>query len=165
MQLKGSKTEANLAKAFAGEAQATLKYLFYAEKAQEEGCGIIAQTFEAFSRNEKEHAKIWFKYFKGILSNDENLQDAISGEHYEATEMYVDFAKVATEEGFKEIALLFDSVAIIEKGHEAKYRELLGAEKSETINWICIKCGYKHDKKEAPSNCPVCEQYRVGGVN
>lgn len=165
MELKGSKTETNLAKAFAGEAQAMLKYLFYAEKAREEGYEIIAQTFEDFSRNEKEHAKIWFKFFKGILSNDENLKDAIAGEHYESTEMYVNFSKVAKEEGFKEISLLFDSVAAIEKGHEAKYKEFLGAEKLETMNWVCRKCGYQHHKKEAPSSCPVCEQYRVGGTN
>lgn len=165
MEFKGSKTETNLRTAFSGESQARSKYIYYAEKAREENRNNVADFFETAARNEQEHAKIWFELFNGIGSSELNLQDAIKGEHYESTEMYVNFSKIAREEGFIEIALLFDSVASIEKKHEEKFISFLENKNSITENWCCKKCGYVHNKQEAPNRCPVCEQYRVGGTN
>ncbi|MPM28338.1 Rubrerythrin [bioreactor metagenome] len=165
--LKGTKTEANLMAAFAGESQARNKYTYYASAAMKEGYNQIAALFEETAGNEKEHAKIWFKLLHGgsVPKTVENLKDAAAGEHYEWTDMYATFAKDAKAEGFTEIALLFEEVAKIEKEHEERYIKLLGNIKSgavfeadcpETI-WICTNCGHLHIGKNAPDVCPVCE--------
>jgi len=164
-KLKGTKTEANLKTAFAGEAQARTKYAYYASKAKKEGYVQIANIFEETSENEKEHAKLWFKY---LHNNDvpdtlTNLQDAASGENYEWTEMYAEFAKVAREEGFTEIAQRMDEVASIEKEHEERYRKLFANIKDGSVfareeekAWHCINCGKILHTKEAPNLCPAC---------
>ena len=125
MELKGSKTEANLKAAFAGESQAHAKYQYFAEKAREEGYEQIAAIFEETSLNEKAHAKLWFKYLDGIGSTEENLAAAAAGENYEYTDMYVQFEKEAREEGFLEIAAKFRMVGKIEAKHEERYKKLL----------------------------------------
>lgn len=169
MKLKGSKTEANLMAAFAGESQARNKYSYYASKAKKEGYEQIAEIFEETSGNEKEHAKMWFKLLHGgeIPSTIENLEDAAAGESYEWTDMYAEFAKVAKEEGFDHISYLFDSVGKIEKRHEERYNALLEKVKEdmvfkreEPIMWICRNCGHVHFGKEAPMVCPVCSHPR-----
>jgi len=166
MELKGSKTEQNLMTAFSGEAQARTKYTFYASKAKKEGFVQIANIFNETAENEKEHAKIWFKLLhNGISTTAENLLDAAAGEHYEWTEMYAEFAKVASEEGFTKIAKLFEGVAKIEKSHEERYRALLAnvennqvfEKDNEQTVWICSNCGHLHIGKSAPNMCPVCE--------
>ena len=165
MELKGSKTEKNLMEAFAGESQARNKYTYYASKAKKEGYNIIASKFEETANNEKEHAKIWFKLLHdgGIPTTIENLKDAAEGENYEWTEMYAEFAVVAKEEGFNEIAALFEMVAKIEKEHEERYKKLLANieggvvfSKDNDIVWICSNCGHVHIGKKAPELCPVC---------
>ena len=165
MELKGSKTEANLMAAFAGESQARNKYTYYASKARKEGYEQIAAIFEETANNEKEHAKMWFKELHGgdIPTTAENLLDAAEGENYEWTDMYAEFAKVAHEEGFERIAYLFEGVAAIEKEHEERYRKLLKnvedklvfSKDGEAI-WICRNCGHIVVGKEAPKVCPVC---------
>ena len=127
MKLEGSKTQANLATAFAGESQAHTKYLYYASKAKKDGYVQIGDLFEETAKNEKEHAKIWFKLLHGgsVPGTEENLADAAAGENYEWTDMYDGFAKTAREEGFDDIAFLFESVGKIEKAHEERYRKLL----------------------------------------
>lgn len=164
MELKGSKTEENLLAAFAGESEARNKYTYYASKARKEGYVQIANIFEETAANEKEHAKIWFKLLKGgIGTTAENLADAAAGENYEWTDMYATFAKEAREEGFDEIATLFEGVAAIEKEHEERYKKLLeNVEKGlvfskdgDTI-WQCSNCGHICIGKEAPEVCPVC---------
>ncbi|MGB4505449.1 MAG: rubrerythrin family protein [Syntrophaceticus sp.] len=165
MDLKGSKTEANLLAAFAGESQARNKYDYYASKARKEGYVQIANFFEETARNEKEHAKIWFKLLHdGIPSTDENLKDAAAGENYEWTEMYAEFAKTAKEEGFTKIAFLFEHVAKIEKEHEERYLKLLENIKEgkvfareEKQVWKCGNCGHIHYGEKAPEVCPVCD--------
>ena len=165
MELKGSRTEANLMTAFAGESQARNKYSYYASKAKKDGYVQIAQIFEETANNEKEHAKIWFKLLHdgGIPTTIENLKDAAEGENYEWTEMYAEFAVVAKEEGFNEIAALFEMVAKIEKEHEERYKKLLANieggvvfSKGNDIVWICSNCGHVHIGKKAPELCPVC---------
>ena len=165
MELKGSRTEANLMAAFAGESQARNKYTYYASKAKKDGYVQIAQIFEETANNEKEHAKIWFKLLHdgGIPTTVENLKDAAEGENYEWTEMYAEFAKVAKEEGFDHIAALFEMVAKIEKEHEERYKKLLANidggvvfSKDNDIVWICSNCGHIHIGKKAPEICPVC---------
>ena len=165
MELKGSRTEANLMTAFAGESQARNKYTYYASKAKKDGYVQIAQIFEETANNEKEHAKIWFKLLHdgGIPTTVENLKDAAEGENYEWTEMYAEFAKVAKEEGFDHIAALFEMVAKIEKEHEERYLKLLANidggvvfSKDNDIVWICSNCGHIHIGKKAPEICPVC---------
>ncbi|NLW73944.1 MAG: rubrerythrin family protein [Clostridiales bacterium] len=165
MELKGSRTEANLLAAFAGESQARNKYTYYASKARKEGYEQIAAFFEETANNEKEHAKIWFKLLHGgeIPDTMTNLKDGIAGENYEWTEMYAEFAKVAREEGFTQIAALFEGVAKIEKEHEERYRKLLlniengqVFSKSEEVVWICANCGHVVVGKNAPEKCPVC---------
>ena len=165
MELKGSRTEANLMTAFAGESQARNKYTYYASKAKKDGYVQIAQIFEETANNEKEHAKIWFKLLHdgGIPTTVENLKDAAEGENYEWTEMYAEFAKVAKEEGFDHIAALFEMVAKIEKEHEERYKKLLANidggvvfSKDNDIVWICSNCGHIHIGKKAPEICPVC---------
>ncbi len=165
MNLKGTKTEANLMTAFAGESQARNKYSYYASKAKKDGFVQIAQIFEETANNEKEHAKIWFKLLHdgGIPTTVENLKDAAEGENYEWTEMYAEFAKVAKEEGFDHIAALFEMVGAIEKEHEERYKKLLANiqdgvvfSKDGDIVWICSNCGHIHVGKKAPELCPVC---------
>lgn len=165
MELKGSKTEANLRTAFAGESQARNKYTYYASKAKKEGYVQIAKLFEETAANEKEHAKIWFKLLNGgdIPGTADNLLDAASGENYEWTEMYAEFAKTAKEEGFDRIAYLFEAVGKIEKHHEERYRKLLENVKDGLVFsrdgeciWQCSNCGHVHIGKKAPAMCPVC---------
>ncbi len=166
MNFKGSRTEANLLAAFAGESQARNKYTYYASAARKEGYQQIAEIFETTANNEKEHAKLWFKYLhSGSIPNTvENLKDAAAGEKYEWTEMYKDFAKVADEEGFTEIAEAMRLVADVEKEHEARYNALLKNvqekkvfEKDQVVVWICRNCGHVYVGKEAPEVCPTCK--------
>lgn len=162
--LKGTKTEANLMTAFAGESQARNKYTYYASKAKKDGYVQIAALFEETANNEKEHAKIWFKLLHdGMPSTVENLKDAAEGENYEWTDMYAGFAKTAREEGFEEIAKLFEGVAAIEKEHEERYRKLLENiegdlvfSKDGDVIWECRNCGHIVVGKRAPDVCPVC---------
>lgn len=164
-ELKGSKTEANLLEAFAGESMARNKYTYYASKAKKDGFVQIANIFEETAHNEKEHAEIWFKLLHGgaIPDTATNLLDAAQGENYEWTDMYFNFAKVAREEGFDHIAFLFDSVGKIEKEHEERYRKLLGNVENKIVFsrdgdciWHCSNCGHIAIGKEAPEVCPVC---------
>lgn len=165
MNLKGTKTEANLLAAFAGESQARNKYTYYASKARKEGMNQIADILEETANNEKEHAKIWFKLLHdGIPTTTDNLQDCINGEHYEWTDMYANFAKIAKEEGFDKIAYLFTAVGKIEKAHEERYAKLLESinegsvfKKEEKSYWICNNCGHIHFGEKAPEVCPVCD--------
>ena len=165
-EIKGTKTEKNLNAAFAGESQARVKYQFYASKAKKEGYEQIAEVFTETSDNEKEHAKIWYKILHdgGVPDTAENLKDAIKGENYEETEMYVKFAKEAREEGFEEIAKLFEEVGKIEADHEKRYEKLLeNIEKGIVFKadgvtvWKCRNCGYIHIGDSAPEECPVCK--------
>ncbi|MBR6709077.1 MAG: rubrerythrin family protein [Clostridia bacterium] len=165
MEFKGSKTEANLAAAFAGESQARNKYTYYASKAKKEGYEQIAALFLETAENEKEHAKIWFKLLHdgGVPDTMTNLADAAAGEYYEWTDMYATFAREAREEGFDHIAFLFEEVAKIEKEHEERYRRLLAnieegivfSRDGEKI-WKCRNCGHIVVGREAPEVCPVC---------
>ena len=164
-ELKGSKTEKNLMEAFAGESQARNKYTYYASKAKKEGFENLAAIFEETANNEKEHAKIWFKQLHGgdVPSTVENLKDAANGENFEWTEMYKEFAETAKEEGFAEIAFLFEKVGEIEKHHEERYLKLvdniennLVFEKGEEKIWICRNCGHVYKGKKALNVCPVC---------
>ena len=164
MDLKGSKTEANLWYAFAGESQARNKYTYFASKAKKDGFEQIAALFEATANNEKEHAKIWFKLLNGIGTTAENLKAAAAGEHEEWTDMYKNFAEIAKEEGFDQIAFLFSEVAKIEKRHEERYLKLLeNVEKGEVFvkvgenKWECRNCGHVHIGEKAPTICPVCK--------
>ena len=165
MELKGSKTEQNLLIAFAGESQARNKYTYYASKAKKEGYEQIAELFLETAENEKEHAKLWFKYLHdGVPSTEENLKDAAAGENYEYTEMYTEMARVAKEEGFDEIARKFLMVAEIERKHEERYLALLERLNTQTvfidddvIVWKCRNCGHIHVGKFAPQKCPVCD--------
>jgi rubrerythrin len=163
--LKGSKTEANLWAAFAGESQARNKYTYYASKAKKEGFEQIAAFFTETAENEKEHAKLWFKLLHEgeVPGTMVNLKDAADGENYEWTDMYASFAKTAKEEGFDRIAYLFSAVAEIEKHHEERYRTLLkNIEEGKVFNregktaWICRNCGHIHYGEKAPEICPVC---------
>lgn len=162
--LKGTKTEANLQAAFAGESQARNKYTYFASKAKKDGYVQIAKIFEETAENEKEHAKIWYKLLNdGIGSTVENLKAAAEGENFEWTDMYVQFAKEAREEGFNEIADLFEGVAAIEKEHEERYRRLLSNiegdlvfSKEGDVVWQCANCGHICVGKKAPEVCPVC---------
>jgi rubrerythrin len=176
MELKGTRTERNLLTAFAGESQARNRYTYFAEKAVEEGYIQIAQIFEETASQEKEHAKRLFKLLKGgeveiqaafpagvIGTTAENLRAAAAGEHYEWGEMYPSFAKVAQEEGFGNIAKIFEFIAVAEKQHEKRYLGLLANVESGTVFkkdkpvvWRCLKCGYLHVGEEAPKACPAC---------
>ncbi len=163
-ELKGSKTEANLLTAFAGESQARNKYTYFASKAKKEGFEQIAQIFEETAANEKEHAKMWFKLLNGGIGDTlANLKAAADGENYEWTDMYAGFAKTAKEEGFDQIATLFEEVGKIEKEHEERYRKLaknleegLVFSKDGDAVWQCINCGHICVGKKAPEVCPVC---------
>lgn len=164
MELKGSKTEANLQAAFAGESMATNKYTYFASKAKKDGYQQIAAIFEETAANEREHAKMWYKLINGgIDSTLKNLGHAAEGENYEWTDMYENFAKTAEEEGFTELAHKFRLVAAIEKHHEERYRALLRNvetaevfKRSEIKVWECRNCGHIVVGKEAPEVCPVC---------
>lgn len=164
MELKGSKTEKNLLAAFAGESQARNKYTYFASKAKKEGYEQISAIFQETADNEKEHAKIWFKLLNGIGDTMENLKAAASGENYEWTSMYKEFAKEAKEEGFNKIAVLFEKVAEIEKEHEERYLALLKNledgvvfKKDGVVVWKCRNCGHIHVGATAPEICPVCD--------
>lgn len=169
MNLEGSKTQANLMAAFAGECQARTKYTYYASKAKKDGFVQIANLFMETAENEKEHAKIWFKLLHdGIQDTATNLKDAAAGENYEWTDMYAEFAKVAREEGFDHIAFLFDEVAKIEKEHEERYLKLLENVENGLVFsrdgdkiWKCSNCGHIVVGKEAPEVCPVCSHPRA----
>ncbi len=166
MELKGSQTEKNLMAAFAGESQARNKYTFYASQAKKDGYEQIAAIFEESANNEKEHAKMWFKALHGgkVPTTKENLVDAANGENYEHTEMYKEFARVAREEGFDDIANLFEGVGKIEEHHEKRFLKLLKNlednlvfESEEETIWICRNCGHVYRSKEAVEVCPVCK--------
>lgn len=165
MDLKGSRTEANLMAAFAGESQARNKYTYYASKAKKDGYVQIGKIFEETADNEKEHAKIWFKLLHGgeMPATLDNLKDAAAGENYEWTDMYDKFAKEAKEEGFEHIAYLFEAVGKIEKEHEERYRKLIANmesglvfSKDGDVIWQCSNCGHIVVGKKAPEICPVC---------
>lgn len=164
-ELKGTKTEQNLATAFAGESQAHTKYLYYASKAKKDGYVQMSNIFTETAKNEKEHAKLWFKYLHGgaVPETTVNLADAADGENYEWTDMYATFAKEAREEGFEEIAAKFEMVGAIEKAHEERYRKLLKNINDNVVFsregdcvWQCSNCGHIVVGKKAPEICPVC---------
>ena len=162
-ELKGTETEKNLLAAFAGESQARNKYTYFASKAKKDGYVQISKIFEETANNEKEHAKLWYKILTGIGSTVENLKEAAEGESYEWQEMYPSFAAKAREEGFNDIAYLFDRVAEIEKEHEQRYKKLLeNIEKDLVFSsdgdsiWICSNCGHIVVGPKAPEMCPVC---------
>ena len=166
MELKGSQTEKNLMTAFAGESQARNKYTYYASQAKKDGYEQIAAIFEETAANEKEHAKMWFKELHDgkVPTTLENLKDAASGENYEWTDMYQEFAKTAKEEGFNQIAFLFEEVAKIEKHHEERFLKLIDNidnnlvfQKGEEKVWICRNCGHVSYGEKAPEICPVCK--------
>jgi len=165
MELKGSKTEKNLEAGFAGESMARNKYTYYASKAKGEGFEQISAIFLETADNEKEHAKLWFKALHdgAVPDTAHNLEDAAAGEHYEWTDMYAGFAKDAREEGFTDLARLFEAVAAIEKHHEERYRQLLANlengvifKKDDVVIWKCRNCGHLHVGKFAPELCPTC---------
>ncbi len=165
-ELKGSKTEMNLLAAFAGESQAYTKYTYYASKAKKDGYVQIGNLFAETANNEKEHAKIWFKFLNDgkVPETTENLKDAAAGENYEWTDMYKGFAEDAKAEGFTQIAALFEAVAKIEKTHEERYRKLLSNiegdcvfTKEGDVIWECANCGHIVIGKKAPAVCPVCQ--------
>jgi rubrerythrin len=175
--IKGTKTEQNLLKAFAGESQARMRYDYFAKQAKKEGLEQIAFLFEETALNEKEHAKMFFKYLEGgmteitasypagkIGNTMENLQAAAEGENEEWTDLYPKFADIAEEEGFKKVANTFRMIAKVEKEHEERYRKLydnleagMVFEREDKIYWKCRNCGYVHEGKKAPKNCPACE--------
>lgn len=163
-ELKGTRTEANLQTAFAGESMARNKYTFFASKAKKDGYVQIAKIFEETAANEKEHAKIWFKLLNGGIDDTAaNLKAAAEGENYEWTDMYATFAKEAREEGFDHIADLFEMVGAIEKGHEERYRKLLRNVEDKLVFsrdgdcvWQCSNCGHIVVGRQAPEVCPVC---------
>ncbi len=175
-ELKGSKTEKNILTAFAGEAQARNRYTFFASKAKKEGYVQISDIFAETADQEKEHAERLFKLLEGgeveitaafpagvIGSTLENLKAAAGGEHYEHTQMYPEFAKVAREEGFENIAVIFEKIAVAERQHEKRYLELAANieadrvfKREKPIKWRCRNCGYIHEGTEAPKACPAC---------
>ncbi len=164
MKLEGSQTEKNLLAAFAGESQARNKYTYFASVAKKEGYEQIAAIFEETAGNEKEHAEVEFKFLKGIGTTKDNLKAAAEGEHYEWTEMYPNFEKIAREEGFVEIANAFKEIAEVEEEHEKRYKKLLDnviknrVFRSDTIvKWKCRNCGYVHKGTTPPERCPACD--------
>ncbi len=163
MELKGSKTEKNLYTAFTGEVQAHAKYKYFSDKAKKEGYEQIAEIFKYTAENELEHAKLWFKALGKLGDTKQNLEEARNGEHFEWTEMYKEFAEVAQEEGFIQIARLFRGVADIENHHEQRYQALLSNivrdevfKKEHKVLWQCRNCGHIYEGKDAPKMCPVC---------
>jgi len=181
MQLKGSKTEQNLLTAFAGESQARNRYTYFASQARKEGFEQICAIFTETADNEKEHAKVFFKYLEGgevkiewpfpagvIGDTAANLEAAAAGERYEHSEMYPASAKTALDEGFAEVAKSFRAIAVVERQHEKRYNELLANvreekvfKKDEPIKWKCRNCGYVHTGTEAPETCPACKHPRA----
>lgn len=181
MSIKGTQTEKNILTAFAGESQARNRYTYFSSKARQEGYRQIAEIFEETANQEKEHAKRLFKLLEGgeaqvtasfpagvIADTVTNLVEAAGGEHYEYTEMYPGFAKVAREEGFPEIAGIFESIAVAERQHEKRYLALKRNieagevfEKKEKVTWRCLNCGYLHEGNEAPDKCPACDHPRA----
>jgi len=175
--LKGSKTEKNLLKSFAGESQARNRYTFFASAARKEGYIQIQRIFEETAANEKEHAEVFFKYLEGgdvevtasypagkIGTTEENLLAAAEGEHLEWGNLYPNFANVAKEEGFHDVAESYTEIAEVEEEHEKRYRKLLENVKNgtvfkrdEEVEWHCLNCGYIHHGKEAPEICPACQ--------
>jgi len=162
-ELRGSKTEENLRTAFSGESQARNKYAYFAAAAKKEGYEQIARIFEETADHEKAHAKVWFKHLGALGDTKANLKSAATGEHYEWTEMYKEFAQTAKEEGFDEIAKQMEEVAKIEKHHEERYLKLLENiengivfERKESVPWMCLNCGHGHDGTSAPMVCPAC---------
>jgi len=175
--IKGTKTEQNLLKAFAGESQARNRYTYFASAARKEGFEQIANIFTETAENEKEHAKIFFKYLEGgdveitalypagaIKDTKTNLKEAAAGENMEWTTIYQDFAKTAKDEGFSEVARSFEQIAKVEKFHESRYRRLINNvangevfKKKAVLNWHCINCGYVIEGAEAPKECPACK--------
>ncbi len=167
MELKGSRTEANLMAAYAGESQARNKYTYYAKKAKDDGYEQIAAIFRETAENERAHARIWFGFIHGneIPETAENLRDAAADEHFEWTQMYAEFAKTAREEGFDNIAFLFEKVGEIEKMHENRFLGLMENVKEKKVFskdgdaiCICRNCGHILTGKEAPAVCPVCSE-------
>ena len=176
MELKGSKTEKNLMKAFAGESQARNRYTYYASKAREEGLQQIAAIFQETAEQEKEHAKRFFSMMKGgeieitaafpagpVGTTLDNLKAAADGEKFEWTELYLGFVKTARDEGFEAVAILFEKISVAEKQHEARYRALWKNlsegqvfKRNGTVTWRCLNCGYLHEGPEAPKQCPAC---------
>ena len=163
MELKGSKTEKNLLAAFAGESQARNKYTYFASKARKEGYEQIAAIFQETADNEKEHAELEFKFLKGIGDTKANLKAAAEGENYEWTSMYPEFARIAREEGFIEIAEVFEEIAKVEKEHEKRYKKLLKNieerkvfKRETSVKWKCRNCGYIYEGTEPPKVCPAC---------
>ena len=164
MELKGSRTEKNLEAAFAGESQARNKYTYFAVMAEMEGFEQIAGIFLETAENEREHARRDFAFLQGIGDTEANLKAAAAGEHYECTEMYPEFERVAREEGFTEIAGFFKEVAEVEEQHEKRYLALLKNiqegkvfKKDKVVKWKCRNCGYVHEGTEAPKRCPACD--------
>jgi rubrerythrin len=175
--IKGTKTEQNLLKAFAGESQARNRYTFFASAARKEGLEQVANIFMETAENEKEHAKVFFKYLEGgdaeitatypagkIADSKSNLGEAAAGENLEWTTLYADFAKTAKDEGFAEVANSFEQIAKVEKFHESRYRKLMNNiasgevfKKKTSVKWHCINCGYVHEGAEAPKECPACK--------
>ena len=176
MSLKGSQTEKNLLTAFAGESQARNRYTYFASQARKEGYVQMAAIFEETANQEKEHAKRLFKFLEGgeveiqaafpagkIGSTLENLQDAAAGERYENTEMYPGFARVAEQEGWAEVAVVFKAIAVAEKRHEDRYVALAENitqgrvfKRKQPVRWVCRNCGYVHEGTGAPNVCPAC---------
>jgi rubrerythrin len=174
--IKGTRTEKNLLAAFAGESQARNRYTYFASQARKEGYEQIANIFVETAENEKEHAKVFFKYLEGgdteitaaypagmIKNTKSNLEAAAAGENMEWTTIYADFSKVATDEGFPEVALSFEQIARVEKFHEERYRKLVSNiasgevfKKRATMKWHCRNCGYVYEGAEAPDECPAC---------
>jgi len=175
--IKGTKTEKNLLASFAGESQARNRYTYFASAAKKEGIEQISHIFLETAENEKEHAKIFFKYLEGgeveitagypagvIGDTKSNLEAAAAGENMEWTTLYANFAKIAREEGFLEVAISFEQISKVEKFHESRYRKLIANiagnevfKKKETKKWHCINCGYVHEGPEAPKECPACK--------
>lgn len=178
--IKGTKTEQNLLKAFAGESQARNRYTYFASAARKEGFEQIANIFTETAENEKEHAKVFFKYLEGgdaeitasypagaIKNTKANLEEAAAGENMEWTTLYADFAKTAKDEGFSEVARSFEQIAKVEKFHESRYRKLINNiangevfKKKAPTKWHCINCGYVFEGEEAPKECPACKHPR-----
>ena len=163
MKDKKSKTQENLQTAYLRESGAFNEYTFYAEQAKKDGYEQISKIFTQFAMNEQAHAKVWFKLFHGIAGTEDNLKDAADLENFERTVLYADFAKTAREEGFNDIAEIFDGVAAIERQHEEKYKQLLECVKNDKcfssekeVWWQCSNCGHRHKGLTAPEKCPVC---------
>jgi len=175
--IKGTKTEKNLLAAFAGESQARNRYTYFASAAKKEGFEQIANIFLETAENEKEHAKVFFKYLEGgdaeiiatypagsIKDTKSNLEEAAAGENLEWTSLYQDFSKTARDEGFADVARSFEQIAKVEKFHEARYRKLINNvannevfKKKEAVKWHCINCGFVFEGNEAPKECPACK--------